>query len=433
MPIKVTCTNCGGVLHAPDDAAGKRGRCPTCGTVLTITEDAARVSATPSVPAATASGPLDTAARPAPAAAPRPGPPPGMTEASAGIPINPRPLGETSPASPRVPAAGQSSTGGTYSLAPPPPKAADPFVKPSRPPAPSATADSDAIASSWNRARGGLGWVQTGIVLLFLGALVCPGIELAALFGATIPPRDVGFLQVEGLSFADEIRLLGTMVPLILGFLFVLIGRFRFASAPQKSYGRGIAKAAAWATLLAFLGFTVVGVITGLVIANGSMPRFIPGQDVLMQNLMVQERIERYLAGLFVHPTDPAGQAQRFGLLIFIVFGLLAEAWFVSALGRFAGSLQSSRAAGRVSRFLIFIGGLLALAAILWLAHDLFGQDWVNGQLRPQWNNLDETTRVAIVSGVAAGIALLFTIIYYRMLGGVKRAIRETVDGVPVS
>ena len=36
MPIKVTCSNCGGVLHAPDDSGGKRGRCPTCGNVLPI-------------------------------------------------------------------------------------------------------------------------------------------------------------------------------------------------------------------------------------------------------------------------------------------------------------------------------------------------------------------------------------------------------------
>ena len=36
MPIKVTCSKCQGVLHAPDDAGGKRGKCPTCGTVLAI-------------------------------------------------------------------------------------------------------------------------------------------------------------------------------------------------------------------------------------------------------------------------------------------------------------------------------------------------------------------------------------------------------------
>ena len=36
MPIKVTCPKCQGVLHAPDDAGGKRGKCPTCGTVLAI-------------------------------------------------------------------------------------------------------------------------------------------------------------------------------------------------------------------------------------------------------------------------------------------------------------------------------------------------------------------------------------------------------------
>ncbi len=32
--IKITCTNCGKHLEAPDEAAGKRGRCPECGEVF---------------------------------------------------------------------------------------------------------------------------------------------------------------------------------------------------------------------------------------------------------------------------------------------------------------------------------------------------------------------------------------------------------------
>lgn len=42
MPIKVTCEKCGGVLHAPDDAGGKKGRCPNCQNVLPIPFDAPR-------------------------------------------------------------------------------------------------------------------------------------------------------------------------------------------------------------------------------------------------------------------------------------------------------------------------------------------------------------------------------------------------------
>ncbi len=53
MPIKVTCSNCGGVLHAPDDAGGKRGRCPTCGNILPIPAAAGgSASELPDAPAA---------------------------------------------------------------------------------------------------------------------------------------------------------------------------------------------------------------------------------------------------------------------------------------------------------------------------------------------------------------------------------------------
>jgi hypothetical protein len=38
MPIKVTCQICQGVLHVPDDSLGKKGRCPTCGNILSIVD-----------------------------------------------------------------------------------------------------------------------------------------------------------------------------------------------------------------------------------------------------------------------------------------------------------------------------------------------------------------------------------------------------------
>lgn len=39
--IKATCKNCGKKLEAPDEVAGKRGRCPECKAVFEITCDAA--------------------------------------------------------------------------------------------------------------------------------------------------------------------------------------------------------------------------------------------------------------------------------------------------------------------------------------------------------------------------------------------------------
>jgi len=36
MAIEITCTGCGKVLHVPDAAAGKKGKCPHCGTILQV-------------------------------------------------------------------------------------------------------------------------------------------------------------------------------------------------------------------------------------------------------------------------------------------------------------------------------------------------------------------------------------------------------------
>jgi predicted RNA-binding Zn-ribbon protein involved in translation (DUF1610 family) len=36
MPIHVTCNQCGHTLKAPDAAAGKKGKCPSCGAIVQI-------------------------------------------------------------------------------------------------------------------------------------------------------------------------------------------------------------------------------------------------------------------------------------------------------------------------------------------------------------------------------------------------------------
>jgi hypothetical protein len=41
VPIQVTCPSCKGSFNAPDNAAGKRAKCPTCGGVIQIPTPAA--------------------------------------------------------------------------------------------------------------------------------------------------------------------------------------------------------------------------------------------------------------------------------------------------------------------------------------------------------------------------------------------------------
>lgn len=52
MPIVVTCPSCGSRFQAPDNLAGKRGKCPKCGTVLAVPGPAAAVPPALPLPAA---------------------------------------------------------------------------------------------------------------------------------------------------------------------------------------------------------------------------------------------------------------------------------------------------------------------------------------------------------------------------------------------
>ncbi|RMF93326.1 MAG: TIGR00266 family protein, partial [Planctomycetota bacterium] len=38
MPIEFLCPSCRRQLRCPDSAAGKKARCPACGTIVTIAE-----------------------------------------------------------------------------------------------------------------------------------------------------------------------------------------------------------------------------------------------------------------------------------------------------------------------------------------------------------------------------------------------------------
>lgn len=59
MAIEITCLGCGKVLHVPDSAAGKKGKCPQCGAILQVpvvkvppfTEDALEFQPPSAVPA----------------------------------------------------------------------------------------------------------------------------------------------------------------------------------------------------------------------------------------------------------------------------------------------------------------------------------------------------------------------------------------------
>jgi hypothetical protein len=305
-------------------------------------------------------------------------------------------------------------------------KVSDPFMRPGRP-----TETTDYGARAWNRARRGLGMVQAGIALLFLAVVACPVLVLAGQFGVRLPDQDPGYLKLTGLSAANEIKAGAVVIPGVLGFLMIILGRLGAASAPPESLGRGMARAAAWASVFALLGLIAVGLVGGYAAADGFIPRVVPNQDVLKPGVRLQERVERYIAPLFLAPDEPAGQIQRVGAAAFFAFILLAELWFFGALGRYAASLQHPPAAGRVNGFAILMGLLAALAAIGAVAFDLFGEPWYTDQFKPKWNDLGEKGRAMASGGVMIGVALILAVLYCRAVGGVKRAIREAYDPLP--
>lgn len=51
MPISVTCSECGKRIKAPDEAAGRKGRCPGCGAMLVISASETAPAAVPKVEA----------------------------------------------------------------------------------------------------------------------------------------------------------------------------------------------------------------------------------------------------------------------------------------------------------------------------------------------------------------------------------------------
>jgi len=59
MPIELTCTGCAQTLRVGDDHAGKKARCPKCGTISTVPSPGEPVA-----PAPTASSPFDVGEAP---------------------------------------------------------------------------------------------------------------------------------------------------------------------------------------------------------------------------------------------------------------------------------------------------------------------------------------------------------------------------------
>ena len=392
MPIKVTCPKCQGVLHAPDDSGGKRGKCPTCGTVLAIPAEVPRSAPAP----APLPGPVEPAYR-APAAGDL-----DDSHRASGSDQKRSSFGASFTPPKLEPAPARGSMGKL-----PPPKPGDPFAKSGRPARPVGTTDSRARA--YRRARGGLGIVQFALFLFLIAAVALPGIELAKHFKVPIPDKTPGYLGVTDLSAEQEIRYGAVLVPGLLGLLFLTLGRFGASNVPRSSYAKGPALASAAATLIGLLGLLALGAIVAKQVADGFAPK-----------------------GMMLNDDTP-GVIQRAGLAAALVFLPLAELWFFGFLGRLGAGLHSERAVGRHTRFVFLVGLITALFALAGLgstidpdtARDV--RRSVDGLLNEQFAKLGDQQAV-VRNGLCVLAGLVVWFLYVRLVGGGRRAIREWLD-----
>ena len=409
MPIKVTCPKCGGVLHAPDDAAGKRGRCPTCGTVLNI--------------------PMNSPIAETPAAAPgfqlRSGSPSPAAEHPFGSP--PSPVAESPPprrgadhakkesshpgtlayqfAEPERGKSGVMAAPGARNL-PPEPKRMPPLPTRTAPHPPGAGGAVPEDAGAWRTVERGLGWVRTGTYFVILAGLLLVGVAAYEQFASPLPDKNPGYLGWQNLGSATEIRVASVAVPMLLGWFALTIGRLGTARAPATSYSGGLLKLAALGTLIATAGI-LGGVVPTLLDASKN--------------------------GLPLEPIATAAPWQRLALIAGLLAAVVSEGWFVVALGRIGVALDSRRTAARSSRWLVLGGIFLTLGVVGWVGYGEYPTEvnnWWVVNVQPSWDGLGKNQPL-VLRGIIATVVLIGGAICLRLTGSTKRAIRSWIDGTP--
>jgi uncharacterized protein YggT (Ycf19 family) len=390
MPIKVTCSKCQGVLHAPDDAGGKRGKCPTCGNVLSIP-----------------GGHGDSLIPPEPTLAPTPintTPPhrqsatygvtderrnsfaPGLTGPAPAMPPAPEP--RRMPAG-RMPAQAEARQSG------------DPFTRTG--PRPTA-AEVDDLSRAWRKTRRGLGLVQVGYFFALLAVVIPAGLTIAEAAGAKLPDKP-GVLQMEGVRMIDEIRYAALLIPAALGLLALTFGRLGATNAPRPSYARGS---------FALAGLASVVVILGVVAAVG----------ITGTQLAAKEPLH------LIAPEDPKGAVQHIGIGFAALFAPLAELYFLVALGRLGAGLRDDRLAARGTRVLFYLGGVFVIGAALSYFTAYYPdqtRSLIDGLTQKALEPLGDK-RAFVAPGVTIAVAVLVWLILLRLVGAGRAAIYAWLD-----
>lgn len=395
MPIKVTCPKCQGVLHAPDDAGGKRGKCPTCGTVLAIPAVAAAEAEAPAPARPFADTPprLPSPGRPAPAPT---GSAMGLNDdggrkSSFGM------LPDLDPnrasASKHPPSFGPGE----------PRKSADPFAK--KAPRPAGTS-ADKEAAAYRRGRRGLFWVIAAYFLCLIAAVAFLVLPLLGRFGVQLPTQNPGYLQLPNVSADQEIIFGAPAVVAAVGLLLLVLGRSGVAGVPHGSGAKGTFGLASLATLVGAAGVVLYAVPTVMGLMNELMPATLFSDD------------------------EPQGYAQRGGLALAVVFLLLAEVLFLVGLGRLGSGLGDARLTGRATRYYFYISAAVAVAGLTAFAVHYYPADvrrLIAEYVEPRLAKLGENKRY-LPAAVAGVVVVSAWLIHTRFASGGRRAIRGWLD-----
>ena len=393
MPIKVTCSKCQGVLHAPDDAGGKRGKCPTCGNVLAIPGGSGGSMIPPEADQPLAQTPFNAA------------PPPRQASTVFGSPgADDRRSsfagGLTGPGSP-VPD-GRPATGNRVAAnSPEARKSGDPFSKSGPRPSP---AEADGVSRSWRRTRRGLWFVQAGYFLALVAVVAPAALTIAVKAGVKLPDKP-GLLKLEELRLPTEILYASFLIPAALAFLLLALGRVGVASAPRASYARGLFQVSALATLFSLLGAIAFAVVIVAQVAIGSYP------------------------GLML-PDDVQGVVQRVGIAVAAVLAPMAELWFVVALGRMGAGLHNDRLAGRGTRALVYAGLLFIVAGLIAYAVSYYHGEinqLIAEQVQPKLTTLGDK-QAFVLPGIVIAAGLIVWLVYVRLVGAARGAIHGWLD-----
>jgi len=242
------------------------------------------------------------------------------------------------------------------------------------------------------------------------------------------------------------------VVPVLLGLIVMLIGRLGFSNVPARACAKGPALLSVLATIVVLAG--VLAICFPSVAYLFTSPYVPPTPDQPLGSpgggagtppppSVPLAQSESMPLGLFP-PEDPSGLIQRFGFLLGAVMLVIGEFWFVSAIGRVGAHLSDGKTAGRATRYLMLLGlAVVVTVGVVGLAPTAFGYGSeaeqigkeTGGLIRQQWEfhvrplleKLGEY-RPILMPSVFLGVGLLLGVIYFRLVGAARGAIREWLN-----